>query len=159
MNVRWTGSARADFLSAIETSFETFGPTVAERLFDRVHRRLDDIATFPMMGRAVPGSRSGERAVRVGVFRIVYEAAEAGDSVSSWRPGYVRRLIGRTHTFTAQCVTLNIELRTYVAVEPVVTPMLPPPRCPEHPDEPFPAFDVSERVPVRLKTLSGRTEP
>ena len=76
MNVRWTGSARADFLSAMETGFETFGPTAAQRLYNRVHRRLDDVAVFPMMGQALPGSRSGERIVRVGVFRIVYQAAD-----------------------------------------------------------------------------------
>jgi plasmid stabilization system protein ParE len=72
MAVRWADSARADFLHAVEVSLDTFGSGVADRLIDRVERRLVDVAAFPAIGQEVSGAQSGERVVRAGVFRIVY---------------------------------------------------------------------------------------
>jgi len=72
MNVRWTDTAQRH-LDAIYRYIAQDSPAYAERTVDRLTRRSQQIAEFPLSGRMVPEyEKSHIREVIEGPYRIVY---------------------------------------------------------------------------------------
>jgi len=72
MNVHWTDTALAH-LSDIHEFISRDSPTYAQRTVDRLTRRSEQIATFPLSGRTVPEAGLPQiREVIEGPYRIIY---------------------------------------------------------------------------------------
>jgi addiction module RelE/StbE family toxin len=72
MNVRWTDTAQRH-LDAIYRYIAQDSPAYAERTVDRLTRRSQQIAEFPLSGRMVPEyEKSQIREVIEGPYRIIY---------------------------------------------------------------------------------------
>jgi plasmid stabilization system protein ParE len=72
MKVCWTETAVAH-LSAIHAFISRDSPGYAQRVIDRLTRRSEQIALFPLSGRAVPEAGLAQiREVMEGPYRIVY---------------------------------------------------------------------------------------
>ena len=72
MKVHWTDTAR-EHLDTIHAHFAQNSPAYARRLVDRLTRRSQQIAVFPLSGRRVPEMDVDQiREVFEGPYRIVY---------------------------------------------------------------------------------------
>lgn len=72
MKVFWTDTA-VQHLSAIYTYIAQNSPRYAERVIDRLTRRSEQIAKFPLSGRTVPEFETKQiREVIEGSYRIIY---------------------------------------------------------------------------------------
>ena len=72
MKVFWTDTA-VQHLSAIYTYIAQNSPGYAQRLIDRLTRRSEQIAKFPLSGRTVPEFETKQiREVIEGSYRIIY---------------------------------------------------------------------------------------
>jgi len=72
MNVRWTDTAQRH-LDAIYRYIAQDSPAYAEQTVDRLTRRSQQIAEFPLSGRMVPEyEKSQIREVIEGPYRIIY---------------------------------------------------------------------------------------
>lgn len=72
MNVRWTDTARGH-LDAIHAYIAQDSPEYARRMVDRLTRRSQQIARFPLSGRRVPEYDLDQiREVIEGPYRIIY---------------------------------------------------------------------------------------
>jgi plasmid stabilization system protein ParE len=72
VKVHWTDTAR-DHLRAIHTYVARNSPSYARRVVDRLTRRSQQIAEFPLSGREVPEFAVPQiRQVLEGPFRIIY---------------------------------------------------------------------------------------
>ena len=72
MKVRWTEEARSH-LERIHGYIAQDSPEYALRVVDRLTRRSEQIAAFPMSGRAVPEVQVAElREIIEGPYRIIY---------------------------------------------------------------------------------------
>ena len=72
MKVHWTDTAR-DHLHAIHAYIARNSPRYADRIVDRLTRRSQQIAEFPLSGRVVPEFEVRQiRQVLEGPFRIIY---------------------------------------------------------------------------------------
>ena len=72
MNVHWTDTAR-DHLIAIHAYIAKNSPQYALRVVDRLTRRSQQIAVFPLSGRTVPEFELEQiREVLEGPYRIIY---------------------------------------------------------------------------------------
>ena len=72
MKVFWTDTA-VQHLSAIYTYIAHNSPRYAQRLIDRLTRRSEQIAKFPLSGRSVPEFETKQiREVIEGSYRIIY---------------------------------------------------------------------------------------
>ena len=72
MNVFWTETA-VQHLSAIYTYISQNSPQYAQRMVDRLTRRSQRIASFPLSGRVVPEFATEQiREVIEGSYRIIY---------------------------------------------------------------------------------------
>ena len=72
MKVHWTDTAR-DHLRAIHAYIASNSPQYALRVVDRLTRRSQQIALFPLSGREVPEfSVPQVREILEGPFRIIY---------------------------------------------------------------------------------------
>lgn len=72
MNVRWTDEAQVH-LKAIHAYIATDSTEYAKRIVDRLTRRSQQIADFPMSGRRVPEYDLDQiREVLEGSYRIIY---------------------------------------------------------------------------------------
>ena len=72
MRVHWTDTA-LEHLAAIHSYVSQSSPTYAQRLVDRLTRRSQQIAEFPLSGRTVPEFEMAQiREVIEGPFRIIY---------------------------------------------------------------------------------------
>jgi toxin ParE1/3/4 len=72
MNVHWTASAIQQ-LRAIHDYIAQNSPDYAQRMVDRLTRRSEQIALFPMSGRTVPEYEAPQvREVIEGPYRIIY---------------------------------------------------------------------------------------
>jgi addiction module RelE/StbE family toxin len=72
MNVHWTDTAQRH-LDAIYRYIAQDSPAYAERTVDRLTRRSQQIAEFPLSGRMVPEyEKSQIREVIEGPYRIIY---------------------------------------------------------------------------------------
>ena len=72
MNVHWTDTAR-DHLIAIHAYIAKDSPQYALRIVDRLTRRSQQIAAFPLSGRTVPEFELEQiREVLEGPYRIIY---------------------------------------------------------------------------------------
>ncbi|MEW6358019.1 MAG: type II toxin-antitoxin system RelE/ParE family toxin [Planctomycetota bacterium] len=72
MNVHWTDTARGH-LDAIYSYIAQDSPHYAKRTVDRLTRRSEQIAAFPLSGRRVPEYDMDQiREVIEGPYRIIY---------------------------------------------------------------------------------------
>ncbi|MEH2319539.1 type II toxin-antitoxin system RelE/ParE family toxin [Nostoc sp.] len=72
MNVYWTATA-VENLSAIYTYIAQTSPQYAARMVDRITRRSEQIANFPLSGRIVSEFETEQiREVIEGSYRIIY---------------------------------------------------------------------------------------
>ena len=72
MRVHWTDTA-IEHLVAIHAYFAKTSPDYALRIVDRLTRRSQQIAEFPLSGRSVPEFELGQvREVIEGPYRIIY---------------------------------------------------------------------------------------
>ncbi len=72
MKVHWTDTAR-EHLCAIHDYIARNSPPYALRVVDRLTRRSEQIAAFPLSGRTVPEFEHGQiREVLEGAYRIIY---------------------------------------------------------------------------------------
>ena len=72
MKVQWTDTAR-EHLDAIFSYISQDSPEYAKRIIDRLTRRSEQIACFPLSGRRVPEfERDQIREVIEGAYRIIY---------------------------------------------------------------------------------------
>ncbi len=72
MNVHWTDTALRH-LDAIQRYTAQDSPTYARRMIDRLTRRSQQIAEFPLSGRMVPEYEMTQiREVVEGAYRIIY---------------------------------------------------------------------------------------
>ena len=72
MKVYWTQTA-VENLSAIYTYISPNSPQYAARVIDRLTRRSEQIANFPLSGRIVPEFATQEiREIIEGAYRIIY---------------------------------------------------------------------------------------
>ncbi|MBD2488448.1 type II toxin-antitoxin system RelE/ParE family toxin [Aulosira sp. FACHB-615] len=72
MKVFWTETA-IENLSAIYTYISQNSPQYAARIVDRITRRSEQIANFPLSGRIVPEFETEQiREVIEGSYRIIY---------------------------------------------------------------------------------------
>ena len=72
MKVHWTDTAR-DHLAAIHAYIAQDSPQYAKRMVDRLTRRSQQIASFPLSGRVVPEFQKPQiREVLEGSYRIIY---------------------------------------------------------------------------------------
>ena len=72
MRVHWTDTA-IEHLVAIHAYISQSSTTYAQRVVDRLTRRSEQIADFPLSGRMVPESEMAQiREVVEGPFRIIY---------------------------------------------------------------------------------------
>ncbi|MEH1769150.1 type II toxin-antitoxin system RelE/ParE family toxin [Nostoc sp.] len=72
MNVYWTATA-VENLSAIYTYIAQTSPQYAARIVDRITRRSEQIASFPLSGRIVSEFETEEiREIIEGSYRIIY---------------------------------------------------------------------------------------
>jgi toxin ParE1/3/4 len=72
VNVYWTATA-VENLSAIYTYIAQTSPQYAARIVDRITRRSEQIASFPLSGRIVSEFETEEiREVIEGSYRIIY---------------------------------------------------------------------------------------
>ena len=72
MKVHWTATARGH-LDAIHDYIAQDSPIYAKRVVDRLTRRSQQIATFPLSGRTVPEYDIDQiREVFEGSYRIIY---------------------------------------------------------------------------------------
>ena len=72
MKVHWTDTAQ-QHLAAIHDYIAQNSPAYAKRMVDRLTRRSEQIAAFPLSGRIVPEYRLDQiREVIEGPYRIVY---------------------------------------------------------------------------------------
>ncbi|MBZ5515176.1 MAG: type II toxin-antitoxin system RelE/ParE family toxin [Acidobacteriia bacterium] len=72
MRVHWTDTAR-EHLRAIHAYIAKDSPQYALRIVDRLTRRSQQIAEFPLSGRVVPEFEHGQiREVLDGPYRIIY---------------------------------------------------------------------------------------
>lgn len=72
MKVRWTDTA-VEHLQAIHAYISKNSPRYALRIVDRLTRRSQQIAEFPLSGRVVPEFEHGQiREVMEGPYRIIY---------------------------------------------------------------------------------------
>ncbi|MEH2383977.1 MAG: type II toxin-antitoxin system RelE/ParE family toxin [Nostoc sp.] len=72
MNVYWTATA-VENLSAIYAYIAQTSPQYAARIVDRITRRSEQIASFPLSGRIVSEFETEEiREVIEGSYRIIY---------------------------------------------------------------------------------------
>lgn len=72
MKVYWTDTAR-DHLTAIHAYIAKNSPQYAVRVVDRITKRSQQIATFPLSGRPVPEFELEQiREVLEGAYRIIY---------------------------------------------------------------------------------------
>jgi len=72
VKVHWTDTAR-DHLRAIHAYIARNSPRYADRIVDRLTRRSQQIAEFPLSGRVVPEFEVRQiRQVLEGPFRIIY---------------------------------------------------------------------------------------
>ena len=81
MNVRWTETA-LEHLAAIHAYIAQNSPAYATRVVDRVTRRSQQIAQFPLSGRRVPEYDLGQiREVIEPPYRIIYHIKPDGVDV------------------------------------------------------------------------------
>ena len=72
MKVHWTDTA-VEHLQAIHAYIAKNSPQYALRIVDRLTRRSQQIADFPLSGRVVPEFEHGQiREVLEGPYRIIY---------------------------------------------------------------------------------------
>jgi len=72
MNVNWTDTAQGH-LDAIREYIAQNSPEYAQRMVDRLTRRSQQIAAFPLSGRIVPEYQLDQiREVIEGPYRIIY---------------------------------------------------------------------------------------
>lgn len=72
MKVHWTDTA-VDHLQAIYEYIALSSPEYAQRVVDRLTRRSQQIADFPLSGRMVPEAELGQiREVLEGPYRIIF---------------------------------------------------------------------------------------
>lgn len=72
MNVYWTATA-VENLSAIYAYIAQTSPQYAARIVDRITRRSEQIASFPLSGRIVSEFETEEiREIIEGSYRIIY---------------------------------------------------------------------------------------
>ena len=72
MRVHWTETAESH-LDAIHTYISQDSPEYAKHIVDRLHRRSQQIADFPLSGRKVPEYEMNQiREVMEGSYRIIY---------------------------------------------------------------------------------------
>jgi len=72
MSVHWTDSAIAHLLDIYEYIAHD-SPIYAKRMIDRITRRSEQIASFPMSGRMVPEYEAGDiREIIEKPYRIIY---------------------------------------------------------------------------------------
>ena len=72
MNVHWTDTAQ-DHLDAIHAYIAQDSPEYAKHMVDRLTRRSQQIADFPLSGRKVPEYEMDQiREVIEGSYRIIY---------------------------------------------------------------------------------------
>jgi addiction module RelE/StbE family toxin len=72
VTVHWTDTAR-EHLRAIHAYIAENSPQYALRMVDRLTRRSQQIADFPLSGRVVPEFEHGQiREVLEGSYRIIY---------------------------------------------------------------------------------------
>jgi len=72
VNVYWTATA-VENLSAIYTYIAQTSPQYAARIVDRITRRSEQIASFPLSGRIVSEFETEEiREIIEGSYRIIY---------------------------------------------------------------------------------------
>ena len=72
MNVYWTAGA-VQQLQAIHDYIAQSSPEYAKRMVDRLTRRSEQIAAFPLAGRSVPEYQVAQvREVIEGSYRIIY---------------------------------------------------------------------------------------
>jgi toxin ParE1/3/4 len=72
MKVSWTDTAQ-EHLDAIHAYIAQDSPEYAKRMIDRLTRRSQQIAGFPLSGRRVPGYDMDQiREVIEGAYRIIY---------------------------------------------------------------------------------------
>lgn len=72
MKVHWTDTALRH-LDAIQRYIDQDSPTYARRMVDRLTRRSQQIAAFPLSGRMVPEYEMTQiREVVEGAYRIIY---------------------------------------------------------------------------------------
>ena len=72
MNVHWTDAAQ-EHLAAIHAYIAQDSPEYAERMVDRLTRRSQQIADFPLSGRSVPECDMDQiREVIEGAYRLIY---------------------------------------------------------------------------------------
>ena len=81
MQIEWTQSAIADLASVYE-HIETDSPRYALHVVDRLTRRTEQLAAFPMSGQMVPEYQHHDiREVIEYSYRILYHVAETQISV------------------------------------------------------------------------------
>jgi len=72
MKVHWTETAQGH-LDAIQAYIAQDSPEYAKRMVDRLTRRSEQIAEFPLSGRTVPEYEMGQiREVIEGPYRVIY---------------------------------------------------------------------------------------
>ncbi len=62
--VRFTREAEHDLMQLAKND---------QRLCDRISRKLETLQASPLQGKPLVGNHAGERSLRVGAYRIVYE--------------------------------------------------------------------------------------
>ncbi len=76
MKVHWTATARAQ-LKAIHGYISQTSPQYAQQVVDRLTRRSQQIASFPLSGRVIPEANDvSARELIEGPYRIIYHVAE-----------------------------------------------------------------------------------
>lgn len=81
----WSRTALAD-LRALVRYIASDDREAAKRFGDRIITRVEALASFPRVGRAVPEYRNDQvREVIIAPYRIIYEADDAGATLSVLR--------------------------------------------------------------------------